>query len=103
MEEELAAVEEDVERKRVSKNPFEQKFTALVRTPQVKKKCGTSWIHTVAGQHVVQRGNMASPRRCPSFEYRVCPAAMSHLLRAPHCQEGTKNKRPYMLNLSFMN
>lgn len=31
-EKELAAVEEDVERKRVAKNPFEQKFTNLVRT-----------------------------------------------------------------------
>ena len=30
MEIELAAVEEDVERKRVGKNPFDEKFTALV-------------------------------------------------------------------------
>lgn len=29
-EKELAAVEEDVERKRVAKNPFEQKFITLV-------------------------------------------------------------------------
>lgn len=29
-EEELAAIEEDVERKRVAKNPFEEKFTSLV-------------------------------------------------------------------------
>lgn len=33
MEVELAAVEEDVERKRVGKNPFDEKFTALVRIP----------------------------------------------------------------------
>lgn len=31
MEEELAAIEEDVERKRVAKNPFEEKFTSLVK------------------------------------------------------------------------
>ncbi len=33
MEVELAAVEEDVERKRVGKNPFDEKFTTLVRIP----------------------------------------------------------------------
>lgn len=32
MEVELAAVEEDVVRKRVGKNPFDEKFTSLVRT-----------------------------------------------------------------------
>lgn len=32
MEEDLAAIEEDVERKRVAKNPFEQRFTTLVKT-----------------------------------------------------------------------
>lgn len=31
MEEELAAIEEDVERKRVAKNPFEERFTSLVK------------------------------------------------------------------------
>lgn len=36
MEEELAAVEEEVERKRVAKNPFELKFTSLVRVQDLK-------------------------------------------------------------------
>ena len=31
MEKRLAAVEEDVERRRVAKNPFEQRFRSLVR------------------------------------------------------------------------
>lgn len=31
MDTELAAVEDDVERKRVGKNPFDEKFTSLVR------------------------------------------------------------------------
>lgn len=31
MDVELAAVEDDVERKRVGRNPFDEKFTSLVR------------------------------------------------------------------------
>ncbi|CAM9935690.1 unnamed protein product, partial [Ectocarpus sp. 13 AM-2016] len=52
MEAGLDAVEEDVERKRVGKNPFDQKFTALTESPFTETSTSTGGIES--GGHEIE-------------------------------------------------
>ncbi|CAM9527624.1 unnamed protein product [Ectocarpus sp. 12 AP-2014] len=52
MEARLDAVEEDVERKRVGKNPFDQKFTALTESPFTETSTSTGGIES--GSHEIE-------------------------------------------------